>query len=233
MGRIRAESLRVELARRAGMVIHLTITNNRHTMVSVRQTADGGASVRAHHMFLDAPEQVLAALAHMVRHPRSKKRGHVIDEYIRERQHLIAPKRPRTIYVSTRGRHHDLRALYDEVNREHFGGSIAAHITWGRMPRGGRRRSIRFGSYSVRQHLIRIHPLLDQAFVPRYFVRYIVFHEMLHAHLGVSENESGRRSIHPPEFKQAEQAYPDFERATAWLEEANNLSRLLHSRRKK
>ncbi len=56
---------------------------------------------------------------------------------------------------------------------------------------------------------------------------------MLHAHLGISETESGRRSIHPPEFKRAEEAYPEYQRALDWLNEEGNFSRLLRGTRAK
>ena len=36
------------------------------------------------------------------------------------------------------------------------------------------------GSYSVEDRLIRIHPTLDRPDVPRYYVAWIVYHEMLH-----------------------------------------------------
>ena len=36
------------------------------------------------------------------------------------------------------------------------------------------------GSYSVEDRVIRIHRSLDRSFVPRFFVEWIVFHEMLH-----------------------------------------------------
>src|SRR5690606_9202221 len=112
----------------------------------------------------------------------------------------------------------DLQQLYDEVNRTEFEGAVDCGITWGRLPTRRRRRSIRFGSYSPKEHLIRIHPYLDQAFVPAFFVRYIVFHEMLHAVMGIEELPSGRRAIHPPAFKRREEQYPDFARAVRWLE---------------
>ena len=59
--------------------------------------------------------------------------------------------------------------------------AFAAAITWGaRTGRPKRRNSIKMGSYSVEDRLIRIHRSLDRVFVPRFFVAWIVFHEMLH-----------------------------------------------------
>ena len=68
--------------------------------------------------------------------------------------------------------------------------------------------------------------------MPRYFVRYIIFHEMLHAFLDIDESASGRRSIHPPRFKRMEKAYPDYGRALAWMENPRHLNRLLHPRKR-
>ena len=110
--------------------------------------------------------------------------------------------------VRTSGNIHDLKALYDELNDEYFGGALDSVITWGaKSPRFAvRKRTL--GSYSARANIIRINPALDSKKVPRYFIAYVVYHEMLHAAIGI-QNRSGRRSIHPAEFR-------DFERATAW-----------------
>ena len=97
------------------------------------------------------------------------------------------------------------------------------------MPTQRRRRSIRFGSYTPVDELIRIHPYLDQAFVPEFFVRYIVFHEMLHAHMGIEETPNGRRRIHPPAFRRREEEYGDYDRAVAWMNDESNLRRLLRA----
>ncbi len=55
--------------------------------------------------------------------------------------------------------------------------------------------------------MIRINPLLDDERVAREFVRYIVFHEMLHAALP-EEYRNGRRVDHGPVFRQMESRYP-------------------------
>src|SRR5690606_25166299 len=142
-------------------------------------------------------------------------------------QHRYMIRSRREGRLVTEGLFHDLQRLYNEVNRLHFGNEVRARITWGRMPPSRRRRSIRFGSYTVEDNLIRIHPLLDQDFVPRYFVRYIVFHEMLHAHLGVKEASNGRRCVHTREFRERECAYPGYEEALAWQNNPANLRKLL------
>jgi predicted metal-dependent hydrolase len=226
-----AAALRDELERRTGLRIAMTVTDNTHNLLSVKPDgAPERVKVRLHHMFLAAEPGVVKALSEWIRRPRAKRSGEALDAFIRANRHLIRQKQPRrrTIRVRTRGRHFDLKRLYDEVNEAHFGGEIKAHITWGQMPkRRGRRRSIRFGSYSHELGLIRIHPLLDQEFVPEYFVRYIVYHEMLHAHLGVSESETGRRMVHTAEFRKMEEAYPDYDKALTWQNKSGHLRKLL------
>ena len=227
------ERLYESLNQRIPGPVFLRITNNVSSIISARRRADGILQVHLHHMFLKAPDSVLDALARWVIKPRAGSAGDVVDSFIRENKVLIQPRRRRVIRCYPRGRNYDLRDMLNEVNAAHFDGKVEAYISWGKMPRKIQRRSIRFGSYSPRDKVIRIHPLLDQDFVPRYFVRYIVFHEMLHAHLGIAESESGRRSIHPPEFKRMERAYPDYERAVAWIENPKNMQRLLRTRPRK
>ena len=113
---------------------------------------------------------------------------------------------------------------------EYFGGSVHVLITWGKP---GRRRprprsTIKLGSYSSAERLIRVHPVLDRPWVPRYFVAYIVYHEMLH-HIvpGHLTRTAARRVLHPPAFLERERAFHHFDRAIAW--EKKHLGRLLRS----
>ena len=68
------------------------------------------------------------------------------------------------------------------------------------------------GSYSVEDRLIRIHPTLDSSDVPRYYLAWIVYHEMLHQKHGIPEL-GGRRCYHPPSFLAEERLYDEYERA--------------------
>lgn len=224
-----AVELRQDLEERTGLHINLTITNNTSTLMTVRKDrTKPHATLRLHRMFLQAHGATLDALASWVKNPRKRSRDGSLEEFMRENRHQIRKRMLPEATLDTQGTHFDLRELFDEVNRQFFNGTIRARITWGRLPGPPRRRrSIRFGSYVAEENLIRIHPLLDQEFVPRYFVKYIVFHEMLHADVGIKTSASGRRSVHSPEFNRRERAYPEYDRAVAWQNQPTHLRKLL------
>lgn len=204
------------------------LTDNSSTMMTYVPPRRGlPAQLRAHRMFISASPEILDALAQWAMGRRSRSVCKLLDTFVRANHHLIRRRAPAPDQIVTAGTYHDLRPHFDELNAEHFGDKIDAPITWGRFPAPRRQRSIRLGSYAPDAHIIRIHPYLDQAFVPAFFVRYIVFHEMLHAELGIEVSETGRRCIHTREFNARERAYPDYARAVAWNEDAANLRRLL------
>jgi len=221
--------LQTELTEESGLAVRIVVTNNARTVLTLKPAGNsGGVSLRLHHMFLSAGPAVRKALATWIQRPKSQKAGAVIDQYIREHSHLMRAPAKRRVRLYAKGTHFDLDALFEEGNLEHFDGQVNARITWGQ--RSGirrRQRSIRFGSYAAGDNLIRIHPCLDQNFVPAYFVRFVVFHEMLHAFLGVEETPSGRRRIHSPEFKRIEQSHSDYTRAVAWENSPRNMRKLL------
>lgn len=146
------------------------------------------------------------------------------DELAREGRRALDPKS-----LVTRGRTVDLAPLVTEVVAAEFRAEFAhtppPAITFGRVNGRRARRTLRLGSYDPRAHLVRIHPVLDQDFVPRWFVRYIVFHELLHAALPVERGANGRRIFHGPRFRAREAAYVDYERALEW--ERENIELLL------
>ena len=209
-----------------GRVI-VTLTDNRYTMISVRrQPKEKRFEVRLHHMFADADPVITRALARYVAEndaDASRVLGDFIDAnsgHVRGR----ARRQPAQV-LFTAGEIHDLRAIYDELNARYFDNKIDAAITWGqRIGRPRRRNSIKMGSYSVEDRLIRIHRSLDRELVPRFFVAWIVFHEMLHQVHDIRV-KNGRREFHSKEFLADEAMYDQFERAKSW--ERRNLDALL------
>ena len=205
----------------------LGITDNQFTMISVRRDRGPVYRVRLHHMFVTAPPTVTHALARYIACNESEA-SRDLSRFIEENQHIIrrvVRRRAPTLTLETSGEVHDLQQVFDDLNRTYFEEKIDARITWG--ARGGRRRqrtSIKMGSYSVEDRLIRIHPALDRRFVPRYFLEWIVYHEMLHQVHDIPV-VGGRRQFHTPEFYAQESNYEHYERARDW--ERRNLDRIL------
>lgn len=164
-------------------------------------------------MFLEAGSDVISEIAEFIK----KRKGNtpLLRGFIRERRESIKKPASRRLSVRTLGRHYDLRSIYESVNDAYFEGSITATITWGtKSPRRAvRRRTL--GSFSSHSNSIRINPILDNERVPDYFIEFIVYHEMLHAHIGV-QKKNGRRSVHSREFKEREKMFKEYEKAMVW-----------------
>jgi predicted metal-dependent hydrolase len=207
-----------------GKGLDLRLTNNHYSMISVRRRPDG-YRLRIHRMFIGAPPRIVRALARYVVH-NDRRASRLLGDYIDRNQHVIKreDRKPRQLTLRTAGRVHDLQAIFGRLNAERFAGKLDARITWGPVAAKRARRSIKMGSYAVEDRIIRIHPVLDQADVPEFFVSWIVFHEMLHGCHDIVR-KGHRRIFHSKAFLEEERRYPDYDRASAW--EQANLDRLL------
>jgi hypothetical protein len=181
-------------------------------------------------MFLDAPAAVQEALVrYIVRGDREASQ--VVGRFIDDNGHRIRAVRPVLTPLYTKGKHHDLLANFHDVNSKYFGGTVDSLVSWGRAsPARARTRrprtTIKLGSYSAVERLIRVHPSLDRSWVPRYFIQFIIYHEMLH-HVIPASRGPGRALLHPPEFRKREELFRHYERAIAW--EKSHIGRILRS----
>lgn len=206
--------LETRLRSLSGTHVELTITANRSRMLSTTRTAGRRVALRAHGMFLDAPDHVVQALARWV----AGKAGAdaEIKQFIRDNGSRIAtaPSRPRRLLLRTLGRRLDLAEVHARLNQDYFDGRSQAKITWGRRGPHGRVRRARLGTFAPKTGVITISRRLDAADIPRYMVEYVVFHEMVHELLGVERREAGRRrNLHGKEFAARMQRFPDCEKA--------------------
>ena len=219
------QSLERKLTAALPRPVTLSITDNRHAIVS-HSEENGIVRARVHHMFLDAPPRVVAALVRYVRNG-DRKASEVIGHFIESNSAFLA-RRSRKLQLVTQGKHHDLLAIFEQLNQRYFGGTMNVLLSWGTRAtrRGKKRGTIKLGSYSFQDRLIRINPALDRRWVPRYFVAHVLFHEMLHNAMP-STRGPGRRMLHPPEFRERETTFRFHERALAW--ERAHLARLLRS----
>ncbi len=221
------------LARELRLPVRVTFGRARRNVL-VARPENGGFHVRLSAMFASAPPDVRDAVVRWLRSGRRAKRAaRLLDDWIAKAADELPPARRRAFEPRPRGEHHDLDALAAQLRPEPLDEELLPRdrwppLTWGRRGRTGARRSLHLGSYDADQQLVRIHRVLDQAAVPAWFVRYVLFHELLHAALP-PERVGGRTVFHGPGFRERERAYPDYERAKEW--QAKNIDRLLRSAR--
>jgi predicted SprT family Zn-dependent metalloprotease len=191
--------------------VHLTLTRTRHSKIRLQRTSPRHWILRMHEQFIRAPDSLLDNLASFIIHqdPNAWKRVAAFARTIDvdpETKRVTSPQPRRT-----RGHIFDLQRELELVKKGYFDTPPAAEITWGTMRKSRRRtrRSIRFGSWHENQKLVRIHPLLDQKWVPLEFIHYLIYHELCHAVAKPEMSESGRNRIHHRAFKDLESTFPN------------------------
>lgn len=209
---ISLRQLQVFLNENAPPAVFVTLTRNRVSMISVDRSRDDIINIRMHEAFLSAPWPVISGLRSFLSF-RHRKDWQIVSEFARRIPATYDGKR-QFDELKSEGKVYNLLSICKSVNDEFFSGEVKCRIGWsrGRSARRRRRsrgRYIRFGSWVDDSKVIKVHPLLDDERVPLEFVRYIVFHEMLHS-IVPRETRNGRLCDHPPQFRRIERTYPEF-----------------------
>lgn len=202
--------------------VKIILTRNRSHLITVRKNGHHSVHLRVQEIFLNAPQEVWDAICTFMILPSPDSRR-LIRNFISN--HKAAPNLKefdRRLNIKMKGEYFHLDQIYGDINLEYFNNGIECRITWGKSYKKRRKRSISFGNYESFSNLIKINPALDQDKVPDYFIRYIVYHEMLHARLESQDlSRSGRRFHHTGEFYEMEKIFKEYDKAIAW--EKNNI----------
>jgi hypothetical protein len=196
-----------------GRQVDLVLTNNRATIISFSKSKEG-VSLRVQRIFAEAPHDVILEIAEYVKKPSIKTP--LIYEFFRRNQWRIRKLPRNSRRIEPVGRVYNLQKIFEKLNREYFSNEINAMVTWGACYRKKSVRMRTLGSYNEETKMIRIHPMLDSLQVPRFFVEFVLYHEMLHASLGIRRRTNGRMGIHTKEFKVMERKYRHYDDAVAW-----------------
>ncbi len=170
-----------------------------------------------------APREVLAAIAIILgckvfRQQPSDDWLRIYEQFRRDPA-VEAMVRARRIrrgkkIMRTTGKYHDLRLYYRQINRQYFNSQIDLNaIGWSE-----RRSWTRLGHFDPIHRTITISPVLDSRELPRKVLKYLVYHELLHA-VFEEESRGARKNYHFQSFREAERAYPDYAAAKKLLNE--------------
>lgn len=213
-----------------GIVTHIRLNTNDRTLVSLRGSRREGIRLSLHHRLLDYPT-ALAELTGWIK-ANGRKPGPLLNHAIAEVFDRLAVERranPVTIPLfEPLGAPLDLLAMYTQIHATWFPALSKPPIGWGPRRQGAeRRRRIRFAAYHRRPNTrIIVNRLLDQPWVARDFVSYVLYHELCH-HAQAMAPVRGEKP-HSPRFKQWEARYPRFRELLLW--EKAHVDRFLAAR---
>jgi hypothetical protein len=208
------DALQHYLKKVTGESVSLTLTDNSTSLLSIR-TKGNSVSVRMHWMFLNADNEVIGEVANLIK--TSKGRTPLTRKFISENRPClkIRERCDRKPCIRTQGRFYNLREIFDSLNNEYFGGGVTALISWGNRNSRRALKKRTLGTYCRHTNTIRISSVLDRRNVPHYFIRYVVYHEMLHSAMR-DLRKNGRRSVHTQEFRKRERLFRQYDKAIAW-----------------
>ena len=219
------ETLRAVIDRQRpglGSRVKIQFTNNSCTMVSKYERA-GITHLRVHHLFRKAPRSLLRDLVRfcflrVTRKTSRRVRADLMDFLEQYREETLAPY-PKSRKLPPNGQCYDLSTLLQKVRFEYFRDlQTEPEIAWTRQT-----HKALMGKWVLtpngHRNLILINRLLDDPRVPKFYVEFVIFHELLHELMPMSR-ECGRWVHHPPKFQRRERKHPDFRAAQRWEEDA-------------
>lgn len=176
---------------------------------------DGQGLMSLHPGFLSTDDEIIEILISSAILRRSSKRSLLIRQTASSAPFMAIASQ---LEVHNRpdegvGQFFDLNEIYEDVNRQYFKGQCQKPIIkWGtRMTRR------KFGVYLPSADTVVVSPSLDQQFVPRYVVTFIVYHELLHKHLGMKDTAK-RQIAHTTQFRKLEKQFVKYEESQRFLE---------------
>ncbi len=183
---------------------------------------EGELRVRLSDLLESAPEPVLRAIAHILlaklyRKPveishSARYRRYTLSEPVVRQTERIRQLRGRKRVISAKGERWDLDEVFESLNARFFHGLLGRPVlTWSEH---SARRLL--GHYDPAHNTIMVSRIFDRADTPRYAIEYLLYHEMLHLKHPVTVRR-GRRCVHPREFQEEEERFPQIVAARAYL----------------
>lgn len=166
--------------------------------------------------FINANDETLEALVKVALLGKSQQTTRVIRDYaVSEEYSSILIELDLILEViieNARGKHYNLDELFHKVNREYFACSLVKpRLIWSQI-----NTYRKFGHYEPARDRVMIALTFDDAKIPEYVVRFVLYHELLHKFHGATW-VNGRRMVHTPEFRRDEDKFKLHKEAQEWL----------------
>ena len=209
-----------------GLVVSIKLNHNARTLLSLRGSRRDGLRLSLHEKLLDHPRAILELPGWIRSHGRQTTPllRDAIDTVFRE---ITRQRRATPLAVpefAPLAGPLDLQRMYDEIHTAWFPHLTKPPVAWGPRRRSGPRRRIRFAAYHRRPGpRIIVNRLLDQPWVAREFIAYVLYHELCH-HAQACAPVRGE-TPHSKRFKEWEARYPRFRELLVW--EKAHLDRFL------
>ena len=183
---------------------------------------EGRLLVRLSDLFKRAPAPVLEALAaillaklyrrNLPRAARAVYREYSNSPEMRRKAQVSRRKRGRKLLAGPAGSRYHLTALFDDLNRQYFKGRLPlVRLGW------SLRKSRRIlGHFDPSHRTITLSRWLDRPRVPEVVVRFVLFHEMLHAKF-LARSCFDVRNPHSRRFREEEQTFRGHDEARNWI----------------
>jgi hypothetical protein len=211
------------LQRKLKKKVKLTTTRKKELQV-IAEEKDKLVSLKVNAIFLKAPFQILENLIDYfkTKNPQSEK---ILKEFLNNNKSLnnnniSKPEVVKEIKydekISHQGRNHNLKVVFDMLNEKYFDNSISANITWSDKFNSKGSKEIEYSVFESKLNLIKINQFLDKSMVPKYFIGYVIFNEMLSCFFSNQDNKSNKKKDNSEELHEWEKKYHAFNKAREW-----------------
>ncbi len=112
---------------------------------------------------------------------------------------------------------HNLDELFQEINNIYFSNTLTLKTHWYGTGKTQAKTTIRLGYYDPIRCRIGINRLLNNPEIPKYYLSYIIYHEILHYITPPLQKVFKKRKIHHKEFLEKEKQFIDYDKAQQFL----------------
>lgn len=198
----------------AGKPLHLSLYAIPH-LYRIQRDVDATTMI-IHEGFIGAPKSILRDLIRIARTPKARTPQAQLKRYAEgaafEELMLALATTTATLHDQPQGHYHNLAPIFARVNAAHFQSQIERpQLHW--TPTPTRRKMAHYHRY---YDAVAFSVTLDTPEVPDYVLDFLMYHELLHKHLG-TQISAGRRRMHTPEFRTLERQFPHYAEARAFL----------------